>query len=79
MFSDSVKAFGFLLKAANVTLVLTLLLVIGTVLVCYPFADYFSLTTQVLSHIAMILTAALLKVAYVARCVAQYNLQMEVR
>lgn len=79
MCTSEMKKYTVMLKAANAGLLMTLIMVIATILICYPFAEHFSLTTQVLSHITMIVTAALLKLAYVTRCVAQHNLNLEVR
>lgn len=52
---------------------LMLLGVIGTILsieVCYVFDDYFSLMTQVMGHILMLLFAVSIKFGYIMRCVA---------
>lgn len=50
-----------------------------SIIVAYPMADHFSLPIQIVAHISTILVAALLKISYVGRCLAQYNLGLEVR
>lgn len=73
------KNFIQLLTFANSALVITLIAFIVSVLISYPFADQFTLNQQVAAHISTILIAAFLKVSYVLRCLAQYNLGLEVR
>lgn len=68
-----------LLLAANTLLALAFSLVIATVVLCYPLADWFSMQLQLVGHITMIISATLLKIAYVARLVAQHALHKEVR
>ncbi|WP_105169821.1 hypothetical protein [Pseudoalteromonas sp. T1lg23B] len=69
----------FVLKAANVTLVLLALCFSASVLASYPLAPYFALPTQIALHISSIIIAALFKLSYVVRCVCQYQLGMEVK
>ncbi|MFM2589753.1 hypothetical protein [Vibrio sp. TBV020] len=73
------KNFKQLLSYSNIALIVTMLALIVSVLISYPYADSFSLYQQVAAHISTIVIAALLKVSYVARCLAQYNLGVEVR
>ncbi|WP_159654630.1 hypothetical protein [Vibrio atypicus] len=68
-----------LLKFSNVALVVTFCAMVVSVLISYPYADLFSLPTQIFAHISTIVIAAFLKVSYVTRCLAQYNLGLEVR
>ncbi len=68
-----------LLLAANTLLALSGCLLLATVLVCYPLAEFFSFELQLAGHIALILSATLLKIAYVGRCIAQYELHKAVR
>lgn len=71
--------FKLLLNVSNIALVVTTLAMLLSVLVSYPYADYFSLPAQIAAHISTIVIAAFLKVSYVTRCLAQYNLGLEVR
>ncbi|WP_434763341.1 hypothetical protein [Vibrio fortis] len=71
--------FKTLLSVSNAGLIITTLLMIVSIIVAYPLADSFSLPAQIAAHIGTIVIAALLKVSYVGRCLAQYNLGMEVR
>ncbi|NOH79597.1 hypothetical protein F0231_07550 [Vibrio sp. RE86] len=73
------KNFIQLLTFSNSALVITAIAFVVSVLVSYPFADQFTLNQQVAAHISTILIAAFLKVSYVLRCLAQYNLGLEVR
>ncbi|WP_394249878.1 hypothetical protein [Vibrio profundi] len=73
------QRFSTLLSVSNSVLLFTTLLMIASIIVAYPLADKFSLPVQIAAHISTILIAALLKVSYVTRCLAQYNLGMEVR
>lgn len=73
------QRFSTLLSVSNAVLLFTTLLMIASIIVAYPLADKFSLPVQIAAHISTILIAALLKVSYVTRCLAQYNLGMEVR
>lgn len=71
--------FKTLLSVSNAGLIITTLLMIISVVIAYPLADSFSLAAQIAAHISTIVIAAFLKVSYVGRCLAQYNLGMEVR
>lgn len=71
--------FKILLLGANTLLLLSFAALIAAVLVCYPLSSLFSFEQQLAGHIALILSATLLKIAYVCRCIAQYELHLEVR
>ncbi|MEZ9159713.1 hypothetical protein AB4169_15690 [Vibrio lentus] len=73
------QRFQTLLSVSNFSLAITALLMLLSIIVAYPMADHFSLPIQVVAHISTILVAALLKISYVCRCLAQYNLGLEVR
>ncbi len=73
------QRFQTLLSVSNFTLAITALLMLLSIIVAYPMADHFSLPIQIMAHISTILVAALLKISYVGRCLAQYNLGLEVR
>ncbi|WP_288739410.1 hypothetical protein [uncultured Rheinheimera sp.] len=71
--------FETLLLSANTLLALTFSLLLATVVVCYPLSYMFSFELQLAGHVAMIFSATLVKIAYVCRCIAQYELHKEVR
>ncbi|MFA0325220.1 hypothetical protein AB4519_12495 [Vibrio splendidus] len=73
------QRFQTLLSVSNFSLATTALLMLISIIVAYPMADHFSLPIQIVAHISTILVAALLKISYVSRCLAQYNLGLEVR
>ncbi|MEZ8379695.1 hypothetical protein AB6C48_12740 [Vibrio splendidus] len=73
------QRFETLLSVSNFSLATTALLMLLSIIVAYPMADHFSLPIQIVAHISTILVAALLKISYVGRCLAQYNLGLEVR
>ncbi|MCZ8503073.1 hypothetical protein O9853_23070 [Vibrio lentus] len=73
------QRFQTLLSVSNFSFAITALLMLLSIIVAYPMADHFSLPIQVVAHISTILVAALLKISYVGRCLAQYNLGLEVR
>jgi|GEM_PF-1710329 len=68
-----------LLRWSNSGLLLSTLLLIASVLICYPLAGWFSIPKQIAAHLVLVLSATLLKCCYVSRCVAQYSLRQEVR
>jgi len=59
-----------LLKAANAALLATTLAMVLSVLVAYPWAESFSLGTQIVAHIGTLLFAVGIKISYVARLTA---------
>ncbi|MFC0050486.1 hypothetical protein [Rheinheimera tilapiae] len=67
-----------LLRAANWGLLLSACLFLATVLICYPFEQLFSLPQIVISHVLLIVSATLIKICYVCRCIALYGLAREV-
>ncbi|WP_342804946.1 hypothetical protein [Alteromonas sp. M12] len=71
--------FKSLLLGANLVLIISVILFVLSILISYPFAEYFSMLTQTFSHISTIIVAAILKVGYVVRCIAQHGLGQEVR
>ena len=73
------QRFQTLLSVSNFSLAITALLMLLSIIVAYPMADHFSLPIQIMAHISTILVAALLKISYIGRCLAQYNLGLEVR
>lgn len=73
------QTFKRLLNVSNIVLVVTTVAMLISILMSYPYAEHFSLPVQVAAHISTIVIAAFLKVSYVTRCLAQYNLGMQVR
>lgn len=71
--------FETLLLVANTVLALSFCLLLATILVCYPLAALFSFEWQLASHVTLIFSATVLKIAYICRCIAQYELHQEVR
>jgi len=67
-----------LLRAANWGLLLSVCLFLATVLICYPFEQFFSLPQLVVGHVLLIASATLIKICYVGRCVALHGLAREV-
>ncbi|MEN0038031.1 MAG: hypothetical protein AAGC78_13235 [Cellvibrio sp.] len=67
-----------LLSFANRGLLASALVLLLTVLVCYPYAEWFSLEAQIFGHAAMILSAVLIKLTYLLRCIAQQALHLPV-
>ena len=73
------QRFQTLLSVSNFSLAITTLLMLFSIIIAYPMADHFSLPVQIVAHISTIIVAAFIKISYVGRCRAQYNLGMEVR
>lgn len=71
--------FESLLATANAVLGVSFICIILSILISYPYAEYFSMQTQISAHISTIVIAAILKISYVLRCVAQHGLGQEVR
>lgn len=62
-----------LFNTANSILAISLGLLLLSIAISYPLSDLFSLGQQIVSHILIIISASVLKVAYVCRCIAQYE------
>ena len=73
------QRFQTLLSVSNFSLAITTLLMLLSIIIAYPMADHFSLPVQIVAHISTIIVAAFINISYVGRCLAQYNLGMEVR
>jgi hypothetical protein len=71
--------FESLLFTANAVLGLSVICIVVSILISYSYAEYFSMQVQISAHISTIVVAAILKVSYVLRCVAQHGLGQEVR
>ncbi|MBV2127593.1 hypothetical protein [Arsukibacterium indicum] len=66
------------LKRANLVLLLSFLALLFTIVVCYPLADMVPFKLQLAGHISMILSATLVKLSYIGRCIVQHELQQRV-
>ncbi|MFC4653861.1 hypothetical protein ACFO3I_02360 [Rheinheimera marina] len=75
----SLAGYQKLLGWCNGLLSLSVLTLMATVLICYPFEQWFSIQQLIAGHLSLIGSATLMKISYVGRCVAQYGLQQEVR
>lgn len=64
------KVLGF----ANTALLLTVVALVMTVLVSYPFADQLSIPLQIAAHIGTLLFATLMKLSYILRLVSLKSL-----
>ncbi len=67
-----------LLSFANRNLLVSAAVLLLAILACYPYAAWFSLQAQIFGHAAMILSAVMLKFAYLLRCIAQQALHLRV-
>lgn len=67
-----------LLSAANTILAISLVVLLLSITVSYPMSAWFTLQQQIISHVLIIISASALKLAYVGRCVAQYELKKAV-
>jgi hypothetical protein len=70
---------SLLLKLANASMLITLVVFIVCVVLAYGFDNYFPLLGLTLLHVAQILLAGLFKVSYVVRLVAQQQLGLAIR
>ncbi|MCK6264633.1 hypothetical protein KP803_15235 [Vibrio sp. ZSDE26] len=77
--TNTTQRFQTLLTASNIVLALTFIAMIASIIIAYPLAEQFSLPVQIAAHLGTIVIAAFLKISYVTRCLAQYNLGLEVR
>lgn len=67
-----------LLSFANRGLLVSAFVLLATIFVCYPYAEWFSLEEQIFGHATMILSAVMIKLTYLLRCVAQQALHLRV-
>ncbi|MGF1695393.1 hypothetical protein L4D20_02165 [Vibrio kyushuensis] len=77
--SNTTQRFQTLLSVSNIILAFTVIAMITSIIIAYPLANQFSLPVQIAAHLSTIIIAAFLKISYVTRCLAQYNLGLEVR
>ncbi|MBE1275604.1 hypothetical protein [Enterovibrio baiacu] len=60
-------------QVGGVLMFLSALMMIGSLLVSFPFADAFSITHQTIAHIMTIVLAGVFKVGYVTYIVGRYE------
>ncbi|WP_020407524.1 hypothetical protein [Hahella ganghwensis] len=70
----SPAAYQFVISSGNILMVLSMAIIVATIFVSYLYPENFSLGTQVVSHILMILAATGLKIGYVLRCAGRHGL-----
>jgi len=68
------RDFEYWITMSHWVMAISGLIFLASILVSYPYSEYFSVGEQVLAHIVAIIAPALLKIAYVVRCLARYNL-----
>ena len=68
-----------LLYWANGFLAASAAVLLATVLMCYPFEQWFSLPQLIVGHLSVLASATMVKISYVGRCIALYALKREVR
>ncbi|KZM40265.1 hypothetical protein OA92_17105 [Marinomonas sp. SBI22] len=64
--------------AGNSLMLASLIVVLATVFIGYLKPEDFSIATQVVSHIALVVFAAFLKVGYVMRLIGQNGIKAEI-
>jgi hypothetical protein len=63
--------------AGNSLMLTSLLIVLATIFIGYLQPEQFSINTQIVSHIALVVFAAFLKIGYVMRLIGQNGLKVE--
>ncbi|KKO49776.1 hypothetical protein VT06_04035 [Arsukibacterium sp. MJ3] len=66
------------LRRANILLILSFVALLVTIVVCYPLAHWVPFHLQLVGHISMILSATLVKLSYIGRCIVQHELLQRV-
>lgn len=69
--------FKSVLFAGNSLMLASVIIVLATIFVGYLKPEDFSIATQVVSHIALVVFAAFLKVGYVMRLIGQSGIKAE--
>ncbi len=69
------NALGFqkCLVIGNYLMVISFLVVVGSICITFGYDESFSISSQIVAHIATIVFAGLLKIGYVLRCVALHG------
>ncbi|MDG9671410.1 hypothetical protein ONV78_26995 [Hahella sp. CR1] len=65
-----------LMKIGDRTLVTSIFVIVATALICYPYADNFSIGQQVAAHITMVVSAGALKLGYVLRLIGNRRIAL---
>ncbi|MBW8183196.1 hypothetical protein [Shewanella nanhaiensis] len=68
------RNFSRVLLSGNGAMFIAMLGIITCIIIGYTHDEYFSLWTQVASHIALILFATVVKIGYVMRCIGLHGL-----
>lgn len=68
--------FKSILLAGNSLMLASLIIILATTFIGYLQPDQFSMRTQIISHIAMVVFAAFLKIGYVMRLIGQNGLRL---
>jgi hypothetical protein len=69
------NALGFqkCLVIGNYLMLISFLVVLSSICITFVYDESFSISSQIVAHIATIVFAALLKIGYVLRCVALHG------
>ena len=70
--------FKSVLFAGNGLMLTSVIIVLATIFIGYLQPELFSIATQVVSHIALVVFAAFLKVGYVMRLIGQNGIKAEI-
>ena len=69
--------FKSVLFAGNSLMLASLIIILATTFIGYLQPEQFSISTQIVSHIALVIFAAFLKIGYVMRLIGQNGLRVE--
>lgn len=70
--------FELLLKSANWALLIFFIIFVASIFLAYVIHPILPMAIQMFSHLLLLLSAFAIKIAYVVRCIAQYQLGLEV-
>jgi len=62
------------IQVGNYLIIIAFMTMISCILVTFVFESNFSLMIQIVAHISTIITAAIVKVGYVIRCIGAHGL-----
>jgi len=74
VFNDSQLNFQKCILIGNWLMIISLFIVTASVLIAFPFEQYFTIGSQIVAHISTIIFAAIIKIGYVVRCVGVHGL-----
>lgn len=66
--------FLFCIRLGNTLMISALIFMTISILISYVYTEYFSLSIQITTHISTIITAGIVKLGYVIRCVGAHGL-----